>query len=161
MVNLIQLLLCVENSLWCHLQYTPRISGIFPDTLEHDGWLEKKNDGIAAFSGGHYVNQSGHIGSQPSRALCDSHSSFPPEYYPSGSVTQFHFSSEWWRFRQPDKPTGENERLVILRNLNMFKVHSLEHEDINWKHFPRYWPFLQGIHRSTVNSPHKGQWRGA
>ena len=25
----------------------------------------------------------------------------------------------------------------------------------------RYWPFVQGIHRSPVNSPHKGQWRGA
>ena len=23
--------------------------------------------------------------------------------------------------------------------------------------FPRYWPFVQGIHRSPVNSPHKGQ----
>ena len=32
------------------------------------------------------------------------------------------------------------------------------HEDvINWKHFPRYWSFVRGIHRS----PHKGQWRGA
>ena len=30
-----------------------------------------------------------------------------------------------------------------------------------WKHFPRYWPFVRGIHRSSVNSPHKGQWRGA
>ena len=28
---------------------------------------------------------------------------------------------------------------------------------IKWKHFPRYWPFVRGIHRS----PHKGQWRGA
>ena len=27
--------------------------------------------------------------------------------------------------------------------------------------FPRYWPFVQGIHRSPVNSPQKGQWRGA
>ena len=27
--------------------------------------------------------------------------------------------------------------------------------------FPRYLPFVQGIHRSPVNSPHKGQWRGA
>ena len=27
--------------------------------------------------------------------------------------------------------------------------------------FPRYWPFIRGIHRSPVNSPHKGQWRGA
>ena len=30
-----------------------------------------------------------------------------------------------------------------------------------WKHFPRYWPFVWGIHRSPVNSPHKGQWRRA
>ena len=36
------------------------------------------------------------------------------------------------------------------------------HDDIiKLKHFPRYWPFLRGIHRSPVNSPHKGQWRGA
>ena len=26
--------------------------------------------------------------------------------------------------------------------------------------FPRYWPFVRGIHRSLVNSPHEGQWRG-
>ena len=32
---------------------------------------------------------------------------------------------------------------------------------IKWKHFPRYWPFVRGIHRSTVNSLHKCQWRGA
>ena len=32
---------------------------------------------------------------------------------------------------------------------------------IKWKHFPRYWPFVRGIHRRPVNSPHKGQWRGA
>ena len=36
------------------------------------------------------------------------------------------------------------------------------HDDvIKWKHFPRYWPFVRGLHRSSVNSPHKGQWRGA
>ena len=36
------------------------------------------------------------------------------------------------------------------------------HDDvIKWKQFPRYWPFERGIHRSPVNSPHKGQWRGA
>ena len=32
---------------------------------------------------------------------------------------------------------------------------------IKWKHFPRYWSFVRGIHRSPVNSPHKGHWRGA
>ena len=37
-----------------------------------------------------------------------------------------------------------------------------QHDDvIKWKHFPRYWQFLRGIHRSPVNSPHNGQWRGA
>ena len=36
------------------------------------------------------------------------------------------------------------------------------HDDvIKWKHFPCYWPFVRGMHRSPVNSPHKGQWRGA
>ena len=36
------------------------------------------------------------------------------------------------------------------------------HDDvIKWKHFRHYWPFVRGIHRSPVNSAHKGQWRGA
>ena len=37
-----------------------------------------------------------------------------------------------------------------------------EHDEvIKWKHFPRYWPFVRRIHWSPVNSPYKGQWRGA
>ena len=32
---------------------------------------------------------------------------------------------------------------------------------IKWKHLPRHWPFLWGIHRSSVNPSYKGQWRGA
>ena len=32
---------------------------------------------------------------------------------------------------------------------------------ITLKHFPRYWPFVWGIHRSTLNSPHKVQWHWA
>ena len=36
------------------------------------------------------------------------------------------------------------------------------HDDvIKWKHFPHYCPYVRGIHRTPVNSPHKGQWRGA
>ena len=36
------------------------------------------------------------------------------------------------------------------------------HDDaIKWKHVPRDWPFVHGIHWSPVNSPHKGQWCGA
>ena len=37
----------------------------------------------------------------------------------------------------------------------------LHDEVIKWKHFPRYGTFARRIHRSPVNSPHKGQWRGA
>ena len=36
------------------------------------------------------------------------------------------------------------------------------HDDvIKWKHFARYWLFVQGIHWPPVYSPLKGQWRGA
>ena len=36
------------------------------------------------------------------------------------------------------------------------------HDDvIKWKHFPRHWPFVRGIHRSPIDSPQKGQWRKA
>ena len=36
------------------------------------------------------------------------------------------------------------------------------HDDvIKWKYFAHYWPFMRGIHRSPVNFPHRGQWRGA
>ena len=32
----------------------------------------------------------------------------------------------------------------------------LSHDDvIKWKHFPRYWPFVRGIHRSPVKTPQK------
>ena len=57
--------------------------------------------------------------------------------------------------------------LLVLENTPS-RVHCLSiiparsHDDvIKWKHFPRYWPFVRGIHRPPVNSPHKGQWRGA
>ena len=42
-------------------------------------------------------------------------------------------------------------------------VQCLYHHDdvIKWKKIPRYWPFVRGICRSSVNSPHKGKWRGA
>ena len=33
-------------------------------------------------------------------------------------------------------------------------VGAAPHDDvIKWKHFPRYWPFMQGIHRPPVHSP--------
>ena len=53
---------------------------------------------------------------------------------------------------------------VTLKSLKMILQWGtlLNHDDvIKWKHFPHYWLFLQGIHRSPMNSPHKGQWHGA
>ena len=38
----------------------------------------------------------------------------------------------------------------------------LYHDDvIKSKHFPCYWPFMWGFHRSPVNCPKKSQWRGS
>ena len=50
----------------------------------------------------------------------------------------------------------------ICWKIQKFSSRNSIHDDvIKWKHFPRNWPFMRGIHRSPVNSPHKGQWRGA
>ena len=48
-----------------------------------------------------------------------------------------------------------------LGQQNKQVIQSGSHDVIKWKHFPRYWPFVWGIHQSRLNSPHKGQRRGA
>ena len=49
-----------------------------------------------------------------------------------------------------------------LSRTKIFAYVSLGHGYvIKWKHSPRYWPFVGEIHRSPVDSPHKGQWREA
>ena len=54
-----------------------------------------------------------------------------------------------------------NHDISLLNKLYMTQM-SPRHDDvIKWKHFPRYWPLVRGIHRWPVNSPHKGQWRRA
>ena len=58
------------------------------------------------------------------------------------------------------------KRIQINRNRDFGTATLLhprkQHDDvIKWIHFPHYLPFVQGIHRSPVNSPHNGQWRGA
>ena len=50
---------------------------------------------------------------------------------------------------------------LSVSELNHHLFMKLHDDVIKWKHFPRNWPFVRGIHRSPVNYPHKGQWRGA
>ena len=72
-----------------------------------------------------------------------------------------------WLFWQPLQINGRQTALVNNWNtriwcpLNMGYWFRPRVDVIKWKHFPRYWPFVRGIHRSPVNSPHKGQWHGA
>ena len=55
-----------------------------------------------------------------------------------------------------------NQRATRLLHSLCDLYTEITHDDvIKWKHFPCYWPFVRGIHRSPVNSPHKGQWRRA
>ena len=53
---------------------------------------------------------------------------------------------------------GGGTHIWLLKQAHTSKTHD---DIIKWKHFLRYWPFGRGIHRSPVNSPHKGQWRRA
>ena len=68
----------------------------------------------------------------------------------------------WRRFTAPCGVTNDNESIICHDKVQCWNVFCCGHGDvIKWKHFPRYWPFVREIHRSPVNSPHKGQWRGA
>ena len=44
---------------------------------------------------------------------------------------------------------------------NVFELSEPYDDVIKWKHLPIYWPFVRGIARSAMKSPHKGQWRDA
>ena len=45
---------------------------------------------------------------------------------------------------------------------NIDIVADSSHDDvIKWKHVPRHFPFVRGIHRPPVDSLHRGQWRRA
>ena len=64
-----------------------------------------------------------------------------------------------------DSPKDDNGPYHVTTQFYIFYhviIKMQNHDDvIKWKHFPRHWPFVRGIHRPAGNSPHKGQWRGA
>ena len=49
----------------------------------------------------------------------------------------------------------------VFRTVTCTSLHTSHGDVIKWKYFPRYWFFVWEIHLSPMNSPHKGQWRGA
>ena len=97
------------------------------------------------------------------------------------SVNYSHYCSSGWRIHLIDDAKKgvalmQCDHLITwsLNTHNGHPIHTIWASMVNsvskldicmmtsskWKHFPRYWPFVRGIHRSPVNSPHKGQWRG-
>ena len=64
--------------------------------------------------------------------------------------------------RRRPSPLASQPGTSSQNNTYVYPQICQQHDDvIKWKHFPRYWPFVRGIHRPTVNSPHESQWRGA
>ena len=69
---------------------------------------------------------------------------------------------QWSNWLKPSicSSNGSARSRHMISN-QLYGNHSNHDDVIKRKYFPRYWPFVRGIHRSPVNSPHKGQWRGA
>ena len=62
----------------------------------------------------------------------------------------------------PPRNTGNAERPPNeISSWRFIKKAAQPDDVIKWKHFPRYWPFVRGIHRSPVISAHKGKGSGA
>ena len=88
----------------------------------------------------------------------------PTMHGPVGNLHQGVGLTRWSRYRiwpiimNIENPNKEHTVLPTTNEV----AHEVNHDDVNkWKHFPRSCPFVRGIHRSPVNSPQKGQWRGA
>ena len=69
--------------------------------------------------------------------------------------------AKMWRIDLHVSPRLNSKRDHFRMIVPLLWTNYLHDDVIKWKRFPRYWPFVRGIHRSPVNSPHKGQWRGA
>ena len=73
------------------------------------------------------------------------------------------FTNMWYQYLIIKlEPCNTNKFDIYDINAKIFFNFERLHDDvIKWKQFPCYWPFVRGIHRSPVNSLHKGQWRWA
>ena len=76
-----------------------------------------------------------------------------------GVVPKRHPRPDFW---SSTKPSDRPVRVDWQAGRHPIPYLPLSHDDvIKWDHFPRYWPFVRRIYRLPVNSPHKGQRRGA
>ena len=102
--------------------------------------------------------------------------SFRPEtYMVDGDIQSLEWRVTLFRWLSPQRKTRlvyrspwvHHSKLLTTPvhtdwRVQTFITHATLHDDvIKWKHFPRYWSLARGIYRPPVNSPHKGQWRGA
>ena len=83
-------------------------------------------------------------------------SGFPSQRDSNADIKWFSFLKAWINCLTNSTFTSVSD--CIIRDSCKISNHD---DVIKWKHFPRNWPFVRRIHRSPVNSPHKGQWHGA
>ena len=78
----------------------------------------------------------------------------------SNSRSQFQFQIRFFYLIWKSSATMNYCRLMVICKITLSDTEDVsKHDDvIKCKHFPRYWPFVRGIHRSSIQ---KGQWRGA
>ena len=69
-----------------------------------------------------------------------------------------HKQTSWWL-----EYNGSDSNITVVLDESHHRYHvTVTHDDvIKYTYFTLYWPFVRGIHRWPVDSPHKDQWRGA
>ena len=112
-----------------------------------------------------YIHETGII---VRKKLCPQYSDMQQLIKTSSLYIKFKKKPWEWHFQRINGLNPELAELSFVGKLFVTTYYSglgyytETHDDvIKWKHFPRYWPFVRGIHRPPVNSPHNGQWRGA
>ena len=68
---------------------------------------------------------------------------------------KLHKSLGWWRLNT------SVSCVKVSSEIRLSRKQRLHDAVIKWRYFPLYWPFIRRIHRSPVDSPHKGQWHTA
>ena len=79
-----------------------------------------------------------------------------PSYYYKNQYKNIHCKDKTHEYEYTYLYNGNLYSWMHIQ-LNRTEIDRYLDDVIKWKHSPRNWPFVRGIHRSPVNSPHKGQ----